>query len=446
MSMHERIYSRRVLLLAAYIAFGSGWLCGQDATPAKTPSAATETLTVQQAEQLALRNNPQISIGRLLALTQGQMAREVRSAEMPVLAANLTAVEPHNGSRLAAGALNNPIVYERAAGGMTLSQLITDFGRTPNLVASANLQAKAQQASQAATLADITLAVDQAFYRALATQAVVRIAQQTVSLRQETSAQATALANAKLKSDLDKSFADVNLSQAKLLLLNAQNAEQEAMAMLNELLGFERQHDYQLTEDTASVLPPPPQDVDGSINQAFQSRPDLTALVDKSDAADRFRRAEHDLWRPTISVGGAAGDIPVRADQFTSSWYGAIGINMNIPVFNGFQFQARAKEADYRADTAKEQVRALRYQIARDVKTSVLNAQSSFQRITVTEQLLQQANLALDLAQTRYKIGLGTIVELSQAQLQQTEAEISRANARYNYQSDLAVLRFQTGQ
>lgn len=446
MSMYERNCLRRALLLVAGFVLHSCWLVGQSATPAQVSGTNAETLTLQQAEQLALKNNPQISVERLLALSQGQVAREVRSVEMPAMAANLTAVEPHNGSRLAAGALNNPIVYERAAGGMTLSQLVTDFGRTPNLVASANLQAKAQQASQAATAADIILAVDQAFYRALAAQAVVHIAQQTVNLRQDTSAQVTALSNAKLKSDLDKSFADVNLSQAKLLLLNAQNTEQETIEILNELLGFEQQHNYLLKEEIASTPQLPPEDADGLVKQAFQARPDLAALVDKSDASDRFRRAEHDLWRPTISVGGAAGDIPVRSDQFASSWYGAIGINMNIPVFNGFQFQARAKEADYRADAAKEQVRALRNRIARDVKTAVLNGQSSFQRIAVTEQLLQQANLALDLAQTRYKIGLGTIVELSQAQLQQTEAEISQADARYTYQSSLAVLRFQTGQ
>jgi outer membrane protein len=119
---------------------------------------------------------------------------------------------------------------------------------------------------------------------------------------------------------------------------------------------------------------------------------------------------------------------------------------MNVPIFNGYLYQARAKEADYQSEAAKERVRALRNQISRDVKTAVLNAQAGFQRIGVTEQMFQQANLALDLAQTRYKIGLGTIVELSQAQLQQTEAEISKANALYMYESEMSVLRYQTGQ
>ena len=137
-------------------------------------------------------------------------------------------------------------------------------------------------------------------------------------------------------------------------------------------------------------------------------------------AAKKFSAAEHDLWRPTISALGTVGGTPVRADQITSSWFGAVGVNMSVPLFNGFLYSARAKEADLRASAADQQVRELRLIIARDVRTTILQAQSNFLRITVTQQLVEQANSAFDLAQTRYKIGLSSIVELSQAQLAQT--------------------------
>jgi outer membrane protein len=117
-----------------------------------------------------------------------------------------------------------------------------------------------------------------------------------------------------------------------------------------------------------------------------------------------------------------------------------------VPLFNGFLYSARAKEADLRAGAAGEEVRALREVIARDVRTTVLQAQSNFQRIAVTQQLVTQSNQAFDLAQTRYRIGLSSIVELSQAQLAQTEAQIDYANARYAYEGSLAAIRFQTGQ
>jgi outer membrane protein len=402
-------------------------------------------LTVTQAEDLAIKNNPQTSIARLLALAQGQVTREVRSAEMPTVTGSLTAADSHEGSRITAGALNNPIVYQRAAGGLTVSQLITDFGRTSNLVGSASLRAKAEQDLQTATAQDVRLAADIAFYRALAAQAVVNVAKQTVAFRKDTSEQIESLANAKLKSTLDQSFAEVNLNQAELLLLDAQNNFEEALANLSMVLGYERQQDFTLI-DQEGTLPAPAQDLDALTQMAMRSRPDLAALDDQSKAAEKFRQAEHDLWHPAISALGAAGGTPVRADQITSSWYGAVGVNVNIPIFNGFLYAARAKEADLRATAAQEQVRELRDQISRDVRVAWLQSQSAFQRIAVTEKLLAQANNALDLAKTRYQLGLSSFVELSQAELTQTQAQIDYANAKFAYQQGLAMIRFQTGQ
>ena len=182
------------------------------------------------------------------------------------------------------------------------------------------------------------------------------------------------------------------------------------------------------------------------LQTAFAARPDLAALNSSYTAARQFSTAEHELWMPTVSALAAVGGTPVRADQIQSSWYGAAGANISIPVFNGFLYNARAQEAKLRANAAGEQVRNLRDVIARDLRTAVLNAQNAFQRIGVTQQMLNQANLALDLSQERYKIGLSGIVELTQAQLAQTQAEIDYANARYAYQTALAVVRFQTGQ
>lgn len=403
-------------------------------------------LTLQQAEQLAIRNNPRIAVARLIALAQGQVTRETRAAEFPTIVANLTAVDSHAGSRITAGALNNPIVYERAAGGISVAQLITDFGRTHNLVSSADLRERAQLSAEAATTADIILAVDQTFYRMLGSQEVLKVAQQTVAARQTTSDQINALTGAKLKSSLDLSFANVNLSEAKLLLLDAQIANLDAMATLNALLSEEKSASYTLVDETPGPPPPPPDDAEPLVGLAFQSRPDLAFLNQNFEAAKEISSAEHDLQRPTIQALGTVGGSPVRSDQITTSWYGAVGVNLSIPVFNGFSFSARAKEADLRAAAAGKQVQELRETIARDVRTTVLRTKSNFQRITVTQQLLDQANSAFDLAQTRYKFGLSSIVELSQAQLAQTEAQIDFATAKYSYQGSLSTLRFQTGQ
>jgi len=419
------------------------------AVPPATQEAPQPTgpkLTLAQAERTALEHNPNISVAHLLQLAQAQVTREARAGELPDADANLTAVGAHDNSRITAGVLNNPIVYDRAAAGLTVHQLISDFGRTHNLIRNAQSNAKAQLEAERATVDDITLAVDQAFYQALTAQSILKVAQQTVDTRQATSDQIGALTAQNLRSTLDLSLANVQLSQAQLLKLDAENAAQRAMAALDDLLGSEGGERYELVDETPADPQLAPANMDDLVQLAFRARPDLAALNDRSAAAKQFAAAEHDLQRPTVSALATAGGTPVRADQILSSWYGAAGVNVSIPIFNGFDFTARAKEADLRAHAASEQVRNLRDALARDVRTAVLNAQMAFQRIAVTKLLLDQSNTALELAQARYKVGLSGIVDLTQSQLAQTEAEISYTNARYAYQTALAEVRFQTGQ
>lgn len=415
---------------------------GQPSSNSPATPGTQMSLSLKQAEALALKNNPQISVARLTALASEQVTREVRSSLWPTATANLTGVDSQANSRITAGGLNNPIIYERAAAGVTVSQLITDFGRTTNLAASANFAAKAENQNAVATKEQVLLAVDQSFYGALQAHAVLTVAQQTVSARQTVVDQIEALFKSKLKSQLDFSFASVNLAQAKLLLLDAENNENAALATLSMVLGYPKTQNFQLIEDTAAIATPPG-NVDDLIAQAFTMRPEILALEFQYRSAQKFHSAERDLFFPDIRAVGAVGDTPVR-NPVLSNWYGAVGVNVDIPIFNGFLYSARTREAGLREQAAQDRLLDLRNRISRDVRTSWLNANTVYQRVAVTQQLLDQANLALDLAQTRYQLGLGSIVELSQAQLQQTQAQISTAQAGYDYRLALAILRYQT--
>ena len=408
------------------------------------------SLSLKDAQALALKNNPQISVARLTALAAQQVTREVRSNLWPTATADLTAVDfieariadvADDGAAVL-GHLSNSAIYQRAAAGATVNQLLTDFGRTTNLISSANLAAKAENQNAVATKEQILLAVDQAFYNALQTQAVLTVARQTVADRKTVTDQVGALYKNKLKSELDFSFANVNLAQAKLLLLDAQNNENAALASLSAVLGFSNLQNFQLAQDTTAILAPQG-NVDDLISTAFAVRPEILSLEFQSESAKKFRTAERDLLLPDIRALGAAGDTPVR-NPIVSSSYWAVGVNVEIPIFNGFLFTARAREAALRVQATLERLRDLRDRIARDVRTSWLNATTAYDRLAVTQQLLEQANLALNLAQARYKLGLGSIVELSQAQLQQTQAQISDAQAGYDYRLALAVLQYQT--
>jgi outer membrane protein len=411
--------------------------CGMPCTAQKG-----QRLTLPEAEKIAIQNHPQLQAATFEALAAKEVTTEVRSAYLPFAYGSLTAADAQGQSRIAAGGLNNPIIYERYANGVTVNQLVTDFGRTHNLVGAARLHADAQQETAQATRADVLLGVDRAYYELLRAQAVLRVAQATVKERQLVADQVHALAKNQMKSSLDVSFADVNLAQVKLLVVQAQNQLDAASADLSQAMGNHTQQTYELDEEP---LPPaPPGDIEELLTEAFQKRPELSALRYDSEAAHKFATAERDLWLPTISAIGTAGLVPYRTEALASR-YAAAGVNVNIPLFDGRLFSARHAEAELKAKAEDQRFRDLEDSVARDVRVAWLNANSSYQRLDLTDQLLAQAKQALDLAQARYKLGLSSIVELSQAQLSETEAEIEQAGAKYDYQIQRSLLNYQTG-
>jgi outer membrane protein len=249
-----------------------------------------------------------------------------------------------------------------------------------------------------------------------------------------------------LKSQLDVTFANVDLAQSQLLLIQAQNNLQGSYADLTRALGFADQRTYNLLEQAQN--PAPPMDLASLMQQAMMNRPELISQQFEVNAAQTFATAERDLWFPTLSVVGAAGLIPFHVNITTTGLndqYAAAGFNMNIPIFNGHLFGARRNEATARAVAQQQNLRDLQDRIVRDVNKAWLEANSAYQRLSVVQQLVNQAALALNLAQARYQLGLSSIVELTQAQLNLTQAQIEQVNATYDYQTQLSVLNYQIG-
>lgn len=426
------IAQRIITGLALLAALGCGSAAAQ----------GVQTLSLKEAEAIAIQNHPQIQAATELAHAAKAQVTEARSAYYPTVNGSLTGADAENNSRIAAGFLNNPIIYERYANGLAVDQLITDFGRTHQLATSANLHAQAQQENVVTSRADVLLGVDQAYFAVLRSQAVLSVAQETVKERQLVSDQVTALEQNKIKSGLDVSFANVALAQAQLLLIQSQNDVEASYSQLSAALGYGEQRTFQLTEEP---LPPaPPAEFSAVLQQALKNRPELISLRLDANAAQSYATAERDLWFPTISAAGAAGLTPYGADQLASR-YAAVGFNVNIPIFNGHLFGALRSEASARARAEDQDLRDLQDRVVRDVRMAWLNANSAYQRLSVTDKLLAQANQALDLATSRYKLGLSSIVELSEAQLNQTQAQIVQASAKYDYEDQISVLNYQAG-
>jgi outer membrane protein len=412
-------------------------------------STTAISITRTDAERLALKNNPSITASHLLALAAGQVTRETRSGELPQISAAITATKAEDGSRIGAGAVTDSRLYTHAGTGGSLSQLITDFGHTRELVATNKLQQKAQDQSALATEQDVLLATDQAFYRLLNAQSLLDVAKATVATRGDVQNLTAALTKSALKSDLDLNIASADLSQAQLLELDAENGVASASAALAAVLAAPADTLYQAIEDSENAPPPPPSpDSSAAIDTSAQAqRPDLQALRFNAAADQKFATAQQLQHLPTISALAIGGITPVAPDGvFVPNWYAAGGVNLTLPLFTGFRIDAQTQEARLRQKAAEKEAQELSDTIARDVRVALLNAQTAFRRIAVADQFRKQTAQALSLAQTRYKLGLSSIVELSQAQLQSTQAAVAAVNARYDYLLSLRSLDYARGQ
>jgi outer membrane protein len=427
--------------LRSRLLFGTA--CLAVAGLAQTPPQA---LTLPQAVAIAIQNHPRIAAAQNVESAAGQRTTEARAPYYPTVSGEITASQANSLSRIGAGFLSTSALFSRQGEGLEVNQLITDLGRTGNLVASARLQAQASAQTTQATRFDVILGVNRAYFGVLESQAFVRVAQETVAARQTLDDQVTALGKAQLKSQVDVSFADVNLSEAKLLLIRAQANLQQAFVDLARALGQDAApSQYQLADSPAAGSPPAT--VEDLVTQAVMNRPELADLRFRYQAAQKFEAAEKDLKHPSVSLMAVGGALPYldQNPRVAPEGYEGVAINVEIPIFNGHLFSAREQAARYEALAANQRVRDLQQQVEHDVRAAWLNATTAYQRIPVTVELVNEATLAEDLAKGRYDLGLASIVELTQAQLNVTQAQIENVGAQYDYQSAYAFLQYTIG-
>jgi outer membrane protein len=310
------------------------------------------------------------------------------------------------------------------------------------LTKSARLRERSEQMNAEAARAQILLEVDNAFFSTLESQSVLLVAQETVRTRELILEQVRALATNKMRSELDVSFASVDYDRAKILLAKAQNDLQAGFAVFSTVLGEPRAKPYRLSDEPVAAYVT--NNSSALILEALGQRPDLAQLRYQRDAAREFARAQGKLNYPTLNAVGTAGEIPTGNSHLGPD-YAAAGVNLTLPLYEGGLNAALRREAQLRAKAADEAVRDQEDNVARDVEVTSLNLDYTWQRLALTEELLTNATQALELSQARFKIGSASIIELSQAELNQTSAQIAAAAARYQYQIEHSALDFQLG-
>ncbi len=408
--------------------------------PVKTP----QKLTLEKAESIAFRQAP--ALGRAYFDTQAaqQVVREARSELFPQVVGDVAAVGT-SGTNIrigASGGLNNPTILNRQSNGLNISQLIFDFGRTLNLTAAAKFQALSEAQREQLARAQVVLQVDRTYFNVLKAQALLRVANETVSSRQVVYDEIGALAQSKLKSDLDLTYARANLEQANQLVLQAKNAVEVAYAELSEAMGFKAVQRFSLNDQPPLKFPD--ENVGMLVSQALQLRPEAVALRDQVQGAQKEAAAAMDARFPKIQALGSIGRTTV-GDPGVYGDYGALGIDLEVPLFTGGLLWARQKEATLRASAEQKSLQEEENQIVKEVNSSWYDAFTALKNINVADQLAATAQQALELAEAQYRAGETSIIELSQAQLIALQAQIAAASAKCEYQIDRVQLDYQSG-
>ena len=412
-----------------------------DAQTAASPTTAV--LMLAQAEEKALKNQPRIQAAQLRAKAFQERVRESRAGLLPLLAFNATGVRvADTGTSTAAGNLTTSSLSNRFAYGANLTQLVTDFGRTSALVDSAKLTAEAQGAVAVLTRAQIRWNVRDAYYQVLGAESVLREAREAQRNRALISRQVGALAQSQLRSTLDVNFAGVLESEAELAVVQAESIVHQRRDQLTAAMGEQQPVTSPLADESLpDALTPDPT---GLVSQAQHDRADLSALRLEQNAATQFANAERKLSYPSLNVLGAGGELPFH-DHTLHDSYAAAGFNLNIPILNGGLFTARRSEAQFEASARTRDVEERKLEVTQQVRDAWYRADEAFRSLAATARLVFQSREALRLAQARYDSGLGSIVELNEAQLNEFSAGINAAGAKYGYLSRRAELDFVTG-
>jgi outer membrane protein len=413
--------------------------------PAMATEVAPESLTLAEAQALALKNYPRIKASAVKLSAAKQAVKIARSNYLPQANANAVKVFADDNTRVMAGSgINNPTILDRGAYGLSVSQLITDFGHTSDLVDASKLHVDAAKSRAELTKDTVLLNVTRAYYNVLRAQALLKVADSTRHARATFLEQMTSLRKERLKSDLDQSLAKQAVQEADLLVLRAKGNFDDAESALSEALGYSDTHHFSLSDDTA--ITPYPDDLQPLLDAALKNNPEIVALHAEWQAASKQADAEETANYPTVSALAYAGETPDYGGSASINRnYAAAGINVSIPLYTGGRLTAQRKKASFEADAAKQELDTKTNELSRDIHAAWNNTRTAYQNIDVSKNLMQTNKEALELTQARYDLGKSSIVDLTQAQLNETSSEIAAADAQYEYLTQQALLQYTIG-
>ena len=445
--------------MSALIIRGTVWillvsLCAptfaaaQGNTKTSEPPTRGSFLGLQQALELALENHPLVRQANATLKVATAKTDQARAVYYPHVDANfdLAAGAGRINPRFLIGGFLVQGNLSQYAGGVSINQRLFDFGYSQQTVNSAHLAERAQEIDINARQALVVLQVQATYLTSLKHQRLVQIAEETVRERGIIKGQIEALYRQQLKSKLDLDLVQVELTNAESQLVKARNGLKSSFANLNRSIGIAGAEDYVLEDLPIEVRQQRPLDTligDSLSHPEFRKAKELTASAEsKLTAAKR-------QYLPVVSAYASGGDFQVfdssrsQASQ-TGGWWAAGGF-ITLPLFTGFMIENQVQEAKAQKAAAEAASTNIEQALTQQVTNSYLDTISFAQQIKLGEEQVKTAQEALNLAKQRYKLGLGSIVEVTQAEVAVTGAQTRLAEAQYDYKIAEVTLAYAAG-
>jgi len=416
----------------------------ESARPGTAPSqeAQPPRLTLDEAIRKALTEHPVLRQAREAIRGAEARTKQARSGYYPQLSFSGIAKQGLSGASGALGLrglVTSPLFRDIGASAAAFENLY-DFGRTAHQVKASQWASVSLSHALEAQQALVKLDVEQAYYTALQQQRLVKVDEQILADRQLIARQAKAFYDAQIKSKVDLSLAEVGVSNANLELVQARDRLRTAFAELNRAMGIDGEPAYTLEEPKIDVESPPTL---ASLLADSHRRPELLAFDAEIKADEEIvARSRANKW-PKLMALFSSGWVRFSDYSPAKLLLGAFGID--FPIFTGGRIEAEIDEA--KANLAR--TRAARDNQAQDVRVQVQRAHnellSAIESIRANEQLITQAREALRLARARYRVQIGSFVELTSAEAAASSAEAQYAQALYRYKIAQLTLNYVSG-
>jgi outer membrane protein TolC len=415
------------------------------ALPAQTAAPQPgNVLTLDEAIQIALENHPSIRASKERIGAQEAVVGQQMAAYYPLINMN-NFYRTGNQSGTSTGVTPNAFDTFFSAGSLNL--VLYNFGKREGNVQSARDTLDATGFNYKTTADGVILGVKQAYFTYLGLRALVKVQEDTVKSRQLLTDQAKGFYDVGTRARIDVARAESNLYLSVANLISAQNAVQVAWSILKNAMGVRDLPERPLVEDVTMTPVPdilgstcsPTQCLDQAKTVAFASRPELKSFDAQRRAQDQLIAVARRGHLPDIIFDGnyrrsnTSIVTPLNPSTFPLVGGWQIQLSLLIPIFDGFRTTNRVQETlhNYYVINAQEELQ--RQQVALDVEQAYLRLVELQERIKANESARNAAKENQDLAEGRYQVGVGSIIEITDAQTLYTDAQTTYIRTLYDY-------------